>query len=42
MSKNLDDSSDGTIEQCIDEIDGLVEQLERFPLPVLAFALRTH
>ncbi|HEY6451671.1 MAG TPA: hypothetical protein VIX87_03650 [Steroidobacteraceae bacterium] len=42
MAKNLDDSSDGTIEQCIDDIDGFVEQLDRFPLPVLAFALRSH
>jgi hypothetical protein len=32
----------GTMEECVDQLDGLIEQLERYPSPVLAFALRAH
>jgi len=42
MSHNADESSDGTIEECVDEIDEFIERLARYPTPVLAFALRTH
>lgn len=30
------------LEECIDELDAAIESLERFPAPVLAFALRVH
>jgi hypothetical protein len=33
---------DGTIEECIDEIDTFVDSLERYSVPVLAYALRVH
>jgi hypothetical protein len=33
---------DGTIEECVDEIDTFVDGLERYSVPVLAFALRVH
>ena len=42
MSHKSDESSDGTIEECVDEIDEFIEQLERYPPPILAVALRTH
>jgi hypothetical protein len=35
-------SEPGTMEECVDELDGLMEQLERYPAPLLAFALRAH
>jgi hypothetical protein len=35
-------SEDGTIEECVDEIDTFVDGLERYSVPVLAFALRVH
>ena len=41
MPDNLD-YEHGTIEECIDEIDQFIERLDRFPPPVLAFALRSH
>jgi hypothetical protein len=37
-----DPIDDGTIEQCVDLIDGFIEQLDRFTAPVLAYALRVH
>jgi hypothetical protein len=42
MSRSADESSQGTIEECVDEIDDFIEQLDRYPPPVLAFALRAH
>jgi hypothetical protein len=33
---------EGSIEECVDMIDGCIEQLDRFTAPVLAFALRVH
>jgi hypothetical protein len=42
MSRNADESSDGTLEECVDEIDEFIEQLGRYPPPVLAYALRSH
>jgi hypothetical protein len=35
-------NEDGTIEECVDEIDTFVDSLERYSVPVLAFALRVH
>jgi hypothetical protein len=35
-------NEDGTIEECVDEIDTFVDGLERYSVPVLAFALRVH
>jgi len=32
----------GTIEECVDEIDSFVDGLQRYSVPVLAFALRVH
>jgi hypothetical protein len=32
----------GTIEECVDELDGFVDTLTRYPEPVLALALRIH
>ena len=34
--------ADAAIEQCVDEIDGFVETLERYPESVIAMALRIH
>jgi len=34
--------SHGTIEECVDELDGFVDTLTRYPEPVLALALRVH
>jgi len=42
MSHMSDEASEGTIEQCVDELDAFIEGLERFAAPVLAYALRTH
>jgi hypothetical protein len=42
MSSNPDQLSHGEIEQCVDEIDEYIERLDRYPPPVLAFALRAH
>jgi hypothetical protein len=42
MASNHDPDRSGTIEECIDEIDEFIGSLERFPPPVLAFALRSH
>lgn len=36
------DRSAGTMEECIDEIDAFMDRLERYPPPLLAFALRAH
>jgi hypothetical protein len=35
-------NEDGTIVECVDEIDTFVDSLERYSVPVLAFALRVH
>jgi hypothetical protein len=35
-------NEDGTIEECIDELDTFVDGLERYSVAVLAFALRVH
>jgi hypothetical protein len=35
-------NEDGTIEECVDEINTFVDSLERYSVPVLAFALRVH
>jgi hypothetical protein len=42
MSTSHRQSEPGTMEECVDELDGLIEQLERYPAPLLAFALRAH
>jgi hypothetical protein len=42
MSTTHGPAGSGTIEECVDEIDSLIERLDRYPPPVLAFALRTH
>lgn len=42
MSHRGDEASEGTIEQCVDELDTFIEGLERYAAPVLAYALRTH
>lgn len=34
--------SAGTIEECVDKIDGFVQSLTDFPESVLALALRVH
>jgi hypothetical protein len=36
------DRDAGTMEECIDEIDAFMDGLERYPPPLLAFALRAH
>jgi hypothetical protein len=33
---------DGTIEECVDDIDEFVATLDKYPETVLAFALRVH
>jgi hypothetical protein len=39
----LDHAADGELlEECIDELDVAINELHRFPEPVLAFALRAH
>jgi hypothetical protein len=35
-------NEDGTIEECVDAIDTFVDGLERYSVPVLAFAMRVH
>jgi hypothetical protein len=35
-------SDTGTVEECVEEIDGFVETLGRYPPAVLAIALRAH
>jgi len=35
-------SVDATLEECVDELNDCIARLDRFPHPVLAFALRTH
>jgi len=35
-------SDEASLEQCIDDIDQFVDTLDRYPEPVLAFALRAH
>jgi len=35
-------TDDGLLEECIDELDALVDRLDRFPAFVLALALRVH
>jgi hypothetical protein len=42
MSGNPDESSDGSIEECVDEIDDFIERLDCYAPPVLAYALRAH
>ncbi len=42
MSTPHPQSEAGTMEECVDELDGLIEQLDRYPPPLLAFALRAH
>lgn len=42
MSAIQDPAAHGTIEECIDQIDDFIDRLERYPPPVLAFALRAH
>jgi len=42
MSPTSEEANSGTIEECIDELDELIGQLDRYATPVLAFALRTH
>ncbi len=34
--------ADGTIEECVDDIDEFVATLAKYPETVLAFALRVH
>jgi nitrate/nitrite-specific signal transduction histidine kinase len=42
MSDTDSKSVDGTVEECVDEIDDFVTTLERYPETVLAVALRVH
>jgi hypothetical protein len=42
MPSDPADANNGTIEECIDEIDEFIERLDRYPPPVLAFAMRAH
>lgn len=35
-------SDDGTVEECLDELGELLASLQRYPLGVLAVALRVH
>ena len=42
MSSTSDQANDGSIEECLDEIDEFIGRLDRYPPPVLAFALREH
>ena len=42
MSAIQDPANSGTIEECIDALDELIDRLDRYPPPVLAFALRAH
>ncbi|HYL02783.1 MAG TPA: hypothetical protein VEU54_05140 [Steroidobacteraceae bacterium] len=35
-------TADGTIEECLDELNESLSQLQRFPPTVLAVALRVH
>ncbi len=42
MATKSHSDEDGTIEECIDAIDTFVDGLERYSVPVLAFALRVH
>jgi len=37
-----EDAAGGTIEECIDELDGCIERLQHYAPPVIAFALRAH
>lgn len=36
------ESSDGTVEECLDELDDFIAGLSRYPPTVLAVALRVH
>jgi hypothetical protein len=42
MTALQDASADAMIEECVDELDELIDSLQRFPETVLAFALRVH
>jgi hypothetical protein len=42
MSTTQSAAGSGTIEECVDEIDGFIEHLDHYAPPVLAFALRAH
>jgi hypothetical protein len=42
MASKPDEPIDGTIEECVDEIDEFIDHLDRYPTQVMAFALRTH
>ena len=42
MSPTTEDADNGTIEECIDELDEFIGRLDRYAPPVLAFALRAH
>ena len=41
-TQNTPPDTEGTIEECIDELDGFVATLVRYPEVVLAHALRVH
>ncbi len=42
MSEPALEADEGLLEECIDELDALIERLDRFPAFVLALALRVH
>jgi len=42
MSEPALEADEGLLEECIDELDALIERLDRFPAFALALALRVH
>ena len=42
MLNHLDAAATASIEQCVDQLDELVQSLELYPEAVLAIALRLH
>jgi hypothetical protein len=37
-----DSTTDGTFDECVDELNDFISTLQRYPPAVLAFALRAH
>jgi len=42
MPPITEETSHGTIEECIDELDEFIAKMDRYAPPVLAIALRAH
>jgi hypothetical protein len=42
MPERTDMPAAAAIEECVDQIDGFIETLERYPESVIAMALRIH